>query len=122
MKRSQFIFHRPKYGNIKQTVDGISFDSKKEADYYVQLKIEKKAKLIMDFERQVSFELRAWQPSKFTGHGYSIIGRHVVDFLITNLDGSKEIREVKGYATPLWDYKRKVFESNYPDIKYRVVR
>lgn len=127
MKSKQFIRFGNKYGNKRQTIDGINFDSKREADYYLQLKIEKKAKVILDFERQVSFELRAWCPCD--GHdeteckrNFRKIGTHRVDFLVTHLNGSKEVREVKGFATDLWDYKRKTFEANYPDIPYKVIR
>lgn len=114
MKSKNFInFRQKKYKNATCFVDGIRFDSRREADYYGQLKIEKKAKLIKDFERQVSFELRC---NNF------LICRHVVDFLVTNLDGSYEVREVKGFATDLWAIKKKLFEATYPEIPYKVIR
>lgn len=118
LKKRQVIWFSNKYGNTRQTVDGINFDSKREANYYLQLKIEKKAKLILDFERQVSFELRAWCPDG----SYKKVGTHRVDFVVTFHNGTKEIREVKGFATDLWDYKRKITEANYPEIPYKVIR
>lgn len=116
MREKNYIpFRRNKYRNQTCTVDGIHFNSRREADYYGQLKIEKRSRpaLIKDFERQVSFELRC---------NDILICRHIVDFLITKLDGSYEVREVKGFATDVWQIKRKLFEANYPNIPYKVVK
>ena len=44
-----------KYGNIKVTIDGHSFDSKVEARYYGQLKIMQKGGLILGFDLQPKF-------------------------------------------------------------------
>lgn len=46
-----FRYRRNKYNNRKVTVDGITFDSAKESEYYSKLKILKKAGVIKDFER-----------------------------------------------------------------------
>jgi hypothetical protein len=46
-----------KYKNKKAVVDGITFDSKKEAARYINLKCLEDAGLISDLQRQVSFEL-----------------------------------------------------------------
>ena len=108
------LYFRPrKYGNKTCFVDGIRFDSRREADYYGQLKIEKRACLILDFERQVEFELAV--------NGQKICS-HRVDFFVTLPGGIKEVREVKGYATPEWNLKRKLFEALYPKINYKVIR
>lgn len=118
-----------KYNAQTQTVDGITFHSKKEAQYYGQLKIERRAGLIKSFERQVSFDLFGAEPhdiSKMDARGCVRTGRkvcaHIVDFLVTLPDGSKEVREVKGFATDVWDLKRKLFEANYPELPYKVIR
>ena len=116
MRAKNFIpFRASKYDNKTCTVDGITFHSRREADYYGQLKMEKRARpaLIKDFERQVCFELRV---------NGELICKHYVDFLITKLDGSYEVREVKGFATDVWQLKRKLFEAIYPEIPYRVVK
>lgn len=113
MKASQRIFFRPKkYGNCSCTVDGIRFDSRREADYYGQLKIEQRAGLILNFERQVTFELAV--------NGKKICA-HRVDFLVHYRGGRREVREVKGFATAEWDIKRKLFEAIYPEIPYKVI-
>lgn len=113
MKQKNFIDFRPKkYGNSTCFVDGIRFDSRREADYYGQLKMEQRAKLIKSFERQVTFDLVV--------NGKRICG-HRVDFLVLLNDGSQEVREVKGYATAEWDLKRKIFEATQ-DIPYKVIK
>ena len=48
---------RVKYGNKKAVVDGISFDSKKEAQRYTELKILEKAGKITGLQLQREFEL-----------------------------------------------------------------
>jgi hypothetical protein len=106
-----------KYNAITQTVDGINFHSKKEAGYYQQLKIERRAGLIKSFERQVAFNCNAYSDT-----GPVKVCTHIVDFLITRIDGTYEVREVKGFATDIWDLKRKIFEANYPNIPYKVIR
>lgn len=115
-----------KYKNVLQTIDGICFHSKKEAGYYQQLKLEKRAKLIKGFERQVAFDLYAWGPLCFLNgelqNNAHKVCVHIVDFLVELKDGTKEVREVKGFATDVWDLKRKLFEANYPSIPYKVIR
>ena len=46
-----------KYGNIKVTVDGITFDSRKEANRWAELKLLERAHVITDLQRQVTFVL-----------------------------------------------------------------
>jgi hypothetical protein len=114
MKSKNMIYFKPrKYKNVTCFVDGIRFDSRREADYYGQLKIEKKAGLIKEFERQVLFGLKV--------NGDNICA-HRVDFLVTLKDGSLEVREVKGFETNEWNIKRKLFESLYPNIPYKVIK
>ncbi len=48
---------RSKMRNEKVTIDGITFDSKKEAARYQELKLMLRAGAITGFERQVEFEL-----------------------------------------------------------------
>ena len=46
-----------KYNNIKTEIDGITFDSKKEANRYCELVLLKKAGAIKDLETQPKFPL-----------------------------------------------------------------
>jgi len=128
MKTRNFIpfSYRKRSGKFNaqtQTVDGINFHSKKEAQYYQQLKIEKRGGLILGFKRQVNFDLYAADDVQDPERGgHTRVCAHIVDFVVTLPNGSEEVREVKGFATDVWDLKRKIFEANYPDLPYKVIR
>ncbi len=110
---------RSKYGNQKTVVDGIEFDSKKEAEYYCMLKILKQAGEIKDFELQPRYEL---QPAfEKNGDKYRAI-TYIADFAIINLDGTTEIVDVKGVETQVFKIKRKMFEYQNPDLSLKVVK
>lgn len=98
-----------KYGNVKTEVDGIVFDSKKEARYYETLLLRKKAKDIIGFELQPVFEL---QP-KFKYGGKTIRAiRYVADFLVYH-EGQTEIVDVKGMQTATFKLKWKMLKFKY---------
>lgn len=90
-------------------------DSIKEANYCTMLYMLKKNGDIKDYETQVTFDF------KVAGHK---ICSHRVDFLITDKAGAQEVHEVKANITmtPLWNIKRKLFESLYENIPYIVVK
>lgn len=71
-----------KYNNRKVEVDGIKFDSQKEADYYCELKLMLAAGEIRGFCRQAEFILA---PNL----------RYKADFIVINNDGTAEIIDVK---------------------------
>ena len=56
-KNADQTANRLKFKNIHTEVDGIRFDSKKEAEYYGQLKIRKKSGDIEGFVRQMTFKI-----------------------------------------------------------------
>ena len=83
MKR---LIQRHKF-NAKQSIaDGIIFPSKKEKDYYLQLKLRVKAGEVVFFLRQVPFHLPG-----------STIYR--VDFQEFHSDGTVHFIDVKGVQT-----------------------
>lgn len=68
---------RSKYNNRKTQIDGITFDSEKEALRYAELKMLEKAGKITELERQKKFEL---QPAfYYQGHKQRAIF-YVCDF------------------------------------------
>ena len=94
--------------------DGFNFDSKNEALYYLLLKKKKTKGLIKAFDLQPRFLL---QP-KFKRNGENIRAiNYIADFTIYHLDGSEEIVDVKGMATPQALVNRKLFLYKYPDKK-----
>ncbi|MCY6957940.1 DUF1064 domain-containing protein [Clostridium brassicae] len=105
---------KSKYGAEKITVDGITFDSKDEAKYYLYLKELKAKGKILNFELQPKYEL---QPSfKKNGKTYRAI-TYAPDFLIYHLDGTEELIDIKGMSTQQGEMRRKMFDYKYPDLK-----
>jgi hypothetical protein len=108
-----------KYRNIKAEVDGIVFDSKKEAEYYIQLKLLKQAGEIRDFGVQQRYEL---QPTfKKNGKAYRAI-TYIADFVIVNKDGTTEVVDLKGFETKEFKIKHKMFEYKYPDLTLKIIK
>ena len=107
-----------KYYNKKAEADGIVFDSKKERNYYCELKVLKMAGQIKDFDLQVPFELL---PS-FKHKGKTIRGiKYIADFVVTYPDGKTEVIDTKGYRTRDYILKRKMLLHKYPDINFKEV-
>lgn len=91
------------------------FHSKKEADFYVKLKILKRAKKIIDFKLQPEFEL---QPKFRDAEGKMIRSiKYKADFIIYH-DGKTEIVDVKGYRTETFNIKWKLLQFKYKDQGY----
>lgn len=107
-----------KYRNRKTTIDGITFDSRKEAEWYLVLKGDKKAGKIKDFELQPEFILQ----EGFTKNGkrHRPI-KYIADFRVKNNDGTEEIIDVKGVITKEFSIKRKIFEAKYPDLSLKII-
>lgn len=87
---------RNKYGNIKTVLDGIKFDSKKEANRYAELKLLEKAGLITDLELQKVFVLQPSYIDKFGKKERPI--KYIADFVYTE-NGKQVIEDVKSEAT-----------------------
>ena len=95
-----------KYKNRKVTTDNIQFDSIKEADRYIELKILQRAGKISNLELQPKFELIP----KYTIGGRSIRKmEYVADFKYIE-NGKVVIEDVKGMKTEVYKIKKKLFE------------
>lgn len=92
---------RRKYGNQPTTVDGIRFDSKREARYYQQLKLEQQCGLVSYFLRQVPLHLPGGT-------------RLVLDFLVVMADGRIRYVDAKGRETQAFRIKRREIQHHYP--------
>ncbi|UPA31876.1 DUF1064 domain-containing protein [Terrisporobacter glycolicus] len=96
-----------KYKNKKVVVDGVKFDSKHEAEYYLYLKRLKEEGKIKDFGLQHKFEL---QPSfKKYGKTHRAI-TYTVDFAIYHNNGDVEYVDVKGMETQQGIMRKKMFD------------
>ena len=103
-----------KYHSKKITIDGITFDSKREANRYCELKMLEKAGKIKGLLLQHQFVL---QPS-FKKNGKTIRAiTYVADFVYFDLERMRNVVEdVKGYKTDMYQLKKKIFEYKYPDL------
>ena len=91
-----------KYGNKKVTVDGIDFDSKKEASRYCELKLLEKAGVIKDLELQKEYELIPAiyeSDSPTTRKCIERAVKYKADFVYTE-NGETVVEDVKGYRDP----------------------
>ena len=94
-----------KYGAKKTEVDGISFDSKLEARYYLHLKEKKQNGDIRHFTLQPSYLLQeAFKDD--TGQSIRKI-EYITDFLVTHNDGRLEVVDVKGMETSDFRIKKR---------------
>ncbi len=101
-----------KYKNKKTTINGITFDSLKEARRYQELKLLERAGVIKDLELQKEFEL---QPSyKKNGRTVRKIS-YIADFCYYE-NGKYVVEDVKSEVTSkdkTYRLKRKIFEYKY---------
>lgn len=103
-----------KYHSKKTIVDGITFDSKKEAKRYCELKILEHYGKIKDLRLQYQFILQP--PFKKNGKSIRAI-TYVADFFYFDTERCKNIVEdVKGYKTDVYQLKKKLFEYKFPDL------
>lgn len=104
-----------KYFNRKVMLDGIKFDSKKEADRYLDLKLLNKLGLIKELELQKVFVL---QPKYINNNGEHIRAiTYKADFFY--YDNQKEqyiVEDTKGFKTDVYKLKKKLFEYVYPNL------
>ena len=101
---------RSKYGAKKVTVNGITFDSRKEANRYTELVLLERAGKISGLERQVKFELIPSQ--RVDGKVVERACHYVADFVYME-NGTKVVEDVKGYKTPEYIMKRKLLLKEY---------
>ncbi len=91
----------PKYGNRKTVVDGITFDSAKEARRWGELQLMVRAGYISDLERQVRFPLDV--------NGKPVC-HYVADFTYHRA-GQKVVEDAKGFRTPEYRLKAKLMRA-----------
>jgi len=106
---------KSKYNNKKAWVDGICFDSNKEADYYSVLKTLHKAGEIKGFCRQPEFVL-------VEGNSKDRAITYKADFIVFHNDGRAEVIDVKGYESEQWKRTFKQFRLKYPDMELKVIK
>lgn len=110
-----FFKSRSKYGNIKTTIGGLKFDSKKEGGRYMELKLLEKLGKITGLKTQQKHLL---QPAfKWKGRTYRKI-EYIADFVYTNSKGEKVVEDVKSpitKANPVYRLKKKLLLHDLPE-------
>lgn len=110
-----------KYGNKKTTVDGIAFDSAREAKRWQELKLLEEAGEISHLERQPSFKLYGKSGPVLIKSTRYKNGRHatyLADFAYFCSKRDKRIVEdVKGMRTKEFILKKAITEACYPGIE-----
>ena len=103
-----------KYYNKKTVVNGIKFDSKKEAVRYCHLDLMLRSGIISNLELQPRFEIaptHKWNGKTQRKRSY------VADFKYKK-DGVEIVEDVKGMRTALYILKRSLFLTQYPQYKF----
>ena len=102
--REKYLIPKSKMRNVKTEVDGITFDSRLEANRYCELKLLKQTGAIRWFGRQPSFVLdesnRRYRP----------------DFIVCDTNGNIWVEDCKGYATDTFKSKKRQWDKVYPGL------
>ena len=111
-----------KYNARKTTVCGRIFDSKREAEVYLELLAKKQAGEIVRIGFQPSYTLLAGFKDNQGNKQRAIT--YTADFFVTYADGRSEVIEVKGVRTRDYLLRKKLFlhMMRDTDIIFREVR
>lgn len=101
-----------KYRAIKTVIDGIKFDSKREAQYYQIFKCQERAGEIRELKLQVPYEFKLNGKKMFT---------YKADFTYLDKEGKQHIIDVKGIETSVFRLKKKIIEED-KKIKIEIVK
>jgi hypothetical protein len=99
-----------KYRNVKVVIDGIKFDSTKEANRYAELKMMEKAGEIVDLTLQPEYEYYSYNKTR-------VLFRYRADFkyAFPKLDVYTVwmVEDVKGVRTAVYKLKKKLIEDRF---------
>lgn len=97
---------RGKFNNKKIIINGEKFDSKKEAERYIELLLLQRAKIIKDLKRQVPYVLIPTQRDE-NGKVIEKECKYYADFVYTK-NGKTIVEDAKGMRTQEYKIKRKL--------------
>lgn len=97
-----------------RTWNGVVYDSKREMVMAQSYEVLLRAGALKRIDRQVKFPI-VWP-------GGDHICTVIIDFKLTHPDGSLEAVEVKGFPTPVWRIKEKLFRAAYPKWRLTVIK
>lgn len=112
-----------KYNATKKELDGHVFDSSVEASAYSILKLWEKAGVIHSLELQPLFVLQVGFRDS-TGKWRRPI-KYIADFRFKNTESDRMIPgeiivDVKGFPTPAFRIKEKMFRALMPDVELQI--
>ena len=99
-----------KYHNVKTTLNGIKFDSIKERNYYIKLKMLEKTGQISDLRLQVPYILI--ETFKLENKTFRQM-KYVADFVYKDITGKYHVVDAKGFRTKEYELKKKLMAWKY---------
>ena len=102
-----YFGRKKKYGNEKVKIDGVVFDSKREADRWADLRVLERAGEIDRLQRQVKFTLIPVQRDD-KGKVKERECSYIADFVYYDEHGDRVVEDAKGYKTPEYKIKKKL--------------
>lgn len=109
-----------KYNAKKTELDGITFDSRLEANRYCELKIMERTGLIQKLQLQPKFVLQ--EAFEKNGKKYREIS-YIADFMY--FDNEKRqwvVEDAKGIETEVFKIKRKLFEYKFGNYTIKEIK
>ena len=107
-----------KYKNKRVVKDGYEFDSIKETNRYVELKLMEDDRLIFNLKLQPKYLLQG----SFKRHGVIYRAIHyIADFEYIDKEGKTIVEDVKGIKTDVYKIKKKMFLFLNPDVIFREI-
>lgn len=104
--RKREIKDKPsKYYSVKTEIDGIVFDSKKEANRYGELKLLERAGEISNLRLQVPYIL-------FPKNEYGREIKYLADFVYIE-NGKEIVEDTKGKKTRIYNLKKRIMAEKY---------
>lgn len=113
-------FKRSKYGNVRKTLYGLTFDSKREADHYLILREKMNRGAISDLTTQPKFVLQLPFTDNQGNHHRAI--EYWGDFQYYDKEAKVwVVEDVKGMKTEVYKIKKKLFLYSNPELEFREV-
>lgn len=107
-------YKQSKYKNKKVVYNGIKFDSQKERNYYIKLKLLEDKGKIKDLKLQVKFEL---QPKFKSGNKNIQAISYIADFTYLDEENKLHIIDTKGVRTDVYKIKKKMMQYKGLEIE-----
>lgn len=101
-----------KYNAKKVEIDGHKFDSKREGARYLELKLLEKAGKISDLKLHPKFPIILNEVK---------ICNYIADFQYTER-GLNIVEDIKGWPTPVFRLKAKLFTVSYPELELLITK